>query len=74
MTEINNSYRIAYQLIAELGSSANEFTQNKIRHYIESNDYNALRAWYDIEEALSEIQNLRTTEAVPEPISIHANT
>jgi hypothetical protein len=64
MTDI---YHIAYQLIAQYGTGANEEATRKIRRYTESHNYNALKTWYDVEEALSEIQKLKPAEATPEP-------
>ncbi len=59
----DNIYHIAYQLLAEYGAMAREETSRKIKRYTESNNYNALKTWYDIEEALAEIQNNVRVEA-----------
>jgi hypothetical protein len=60
MTE--NFYHIAHKLIAEHGAQASVFTRNKIERYTHSHDYNALKAWYEVEAALAEIESSKATQ------------
>ena len=66
MTE--DVYHIAHQLVAEYGTQANAEIQRKIARYTESRNYNALKTWYAVEEAFSEIQNLTETRLVMESL------
>ena len=51
-------YRIARLLIEEHGVFAEDEVKDKIKRYTISGDYNAVKTWYEIEEALNEINNV----------------
>jgi hypothetical protein len=51
-------YRIARLLIEEFGAEANNEVRKKLEHYTAAKDYNAIKTWYEIEDALNEIQSI----------------
>lgn len=51
-------YRIARLLIEEHGVFAEDEIKNTIKKYVNSGDYNAVKTWYEIEEAFNEINNV----------------
>lgn len=51
-------YRIARLLIDEYGAYAWDEVQERLAHYVAAKDYNAIKAWYEIEDALKELQAL----------------
>ena len=49
-------YRIARLLLEEYGDNAASEVQDKLDHYIAAKDYNAIKVWYEVEDALKAIQ------------------
>ena len=49
-------YRIARLLVDEHGAYARDEVKERLAHYVAAKDYNAIKAWYEIEDALEELQ------------------
>lgn len=62
MNETGDVYSIARLLFEEYGVFAAEEIKEKIQSYVDSGDYNAIKIWYEIEDALSEIENSSVRE------------
>ena len=50
-----DAYAIARSLINDLGDKALEEVQANIERYTETQNYNALKSWYEVEDALQEM-------------------
>jgi len=51
-------YRIARILIDEHGNFAEDEIEDKIKQYEEMNDFGAMKVWYEVGDALKEINEL----------------
>jgi hypothetical protein len=56
-------YGIARLLIAEHGKSAVKEVENRIAMYTKADDCTSIKTWYDIEDAIREIQRAPRAEA-----------
>lgn len=60
---MEDAYAIARSLINDMGTKAlDEVKSNIIRHTQEQN-YNAVRGWYEVEDALKEIMQVESITA-----------
>lgn len=57
MSEDIDIYRIARLLLKEHGVFAANEIKERIAHYTAAEDFNSIKTWYDVEDALREIQN-----------------
>lgn len=62
MSDSVDVYRIARLLLEEHGVFAADEIKEKIKAYTDAGDYNATKIWYEIEDALKEIENSSTRE------------
>lgn len=54
---MDDVYAIARSLIADYGDNAFNQVQEKILIYTNTQNFNALKAWYEIEEAMREMRH-----------------
>lgn len=58
MSDIHNYARY---LIAQYGDHVHEEVRRKIKNYSNSHNFNGLKTWYEIEEAIWEIESQLVT-------------
>ena len=68
MSDTVDVYRIARLLLEEHGVFAADEIKEKIKVYTDAGDYNATKIWYEIEDALKEIEGSSTQESKSEEV------
>jgi hypothetical protein len=68
MSDNVDVYRIARLLHAEHGVFAADEIKEKIKAYTDAGDYNATKIWYEIEDALNEIEKNSAREPESEEV------
>ncbi|GEM_PF-5720244 len=50
-----DAYSIARSLVGEFGEQAKEEVKRKITRYTEQQNFNALKSWYEVQDALEDM-------------------